>query len=82
MNSHPDFTSLFFLSGENDEAVCDFFNSSLVDLFEEFEGYWIEGGDDALLFFRFRSMLQGKEIKDHVDRAKLVYQRIIDRLDC
>lgn len=59
---HPEFSRHYYLRGENEQAVRNFFNDSLIKFFEEHEEIHVECHKHKLLIYKKRDVLNIEEI--------------------
>ncbi|CAM1354578.1 SulP family inorganic anion transporter [Tenacibaculum insulae] len=67
IDSHPDFSKRFYLSGKNEEEIRKFFTDELVLFFESNKYYHIEGNEQGLLIIGRERLAGIKEIKTLAD---------------
>ncbi|NMH89007.1 SulP family inorganic anion transporter [Flavivirga algicola] len=70
IQNHSDFSNRFYLLGDNEEAICAFFNDDLVHFFESNPYYHIESNGESLLIFGKERLASVKEIKALFDFGK------------
>ncbi len=70
IQNHSDFSKRFYLLGDNEEAICAFFNDDLVHFFESNPYYHIESNGESLLIFGKERLASVKEIKALFDFGK------------
>ncbi|MBT8272447.1 MAG: SulP family inorganic anion transporter, partial [Bacteroidia bacterium] len=76
---HPDFSSRFYLLGEDEEAIRAFFTTDLIHFFESNPYYHVESNGDSLVIFgreRLASIKELKALLDFGNRLKDVVQNI------
>jgi len=77
---HSDFSSRFYLLGEDEEAIRRFFKADLIHFFESNPYYHIESNGNSLLLFGRERLASLKELKAMLDfggRLKEVVQNIV-----
>ncbi|PWG04919.1 SulP family inorganic anion transporter [Polaribacter aquimarinus] len=62
-DEHPDFSRRFYLAGENEEKIRDFFTDELILFFESNKQYHIEASENGLLIIGKGRIKGIKEIK-------------------
>ncbi|MEP0265374.1 SulP family inorganic anion transporter [Dokdonia sp.] len=70
IKNHSDFSNRFYLVGENEQAIREFFSDDLVHFFESNPYYHIESNGDQLLIFNKERIASIKEIKALLDYGK------------
>jgi len=60
--SHPEFSKKYYLRGQQEEAVREFFSDSLIRFLENREEIHIESHRNRLLFYKKRDLLGSSEI--------------------
>lgn len=76
---HPDFSSRFYLLGEDEEAIRGFFTSDLIHFFESNPYYHVESNGNSLIIFgrdRLASIKELKALLDFGNRLKEVVKDI------
>ena len=63
IDSHPDFSKRFYLSGKNEEKIRTFFTDELVLFFESNKQYHIEASENGLLIIGNERFASVKEMK-------------------
>jgi carbonic anhydrase len=63
IDSHPDFSKRFYLSGKNEEKIRRFFTDELVLFFESNKQYHIEASENGLLIIGNERFASVKEMK-------------------
>lgn len=76
IENHSDFSNRFFLLGEDEEAIKDFFDDELVHFFESNPYYHIESNGSDLLIFGKERLASIKEIKAMLDFGKRLEETI------
>ena len=61
--AHPDFSKKYYLRGEQEESVREFFSESLIHFLENREEMHIECHKNKLLFYKKRDTLEAAEIQ-------------------
>ncbi|WP_242130965.1 SulP family inorganic anion transporter [Aestuariivivens marinum] len=67
---HADFSKRFYLLGDNEEAIRDFFSNDLIHFFESNPYYHVESNGKAILIFAKERLASIKEIKALLDFGK------------
>ena len=78
-DSHPNFSRMFVLKGDDEEAIRKFFTNDLLNFFEDYTGYSVEGRDGALILYRPGKRIKPAEIKDYLAKAYEVFGYVADR---
>ncbi len=60
---YPNFSKRYYLRGYNESAVRDFFNSDIINFFENHEELHVEAHDNNLLIFKRRGLMSASEIQ-------------------
>ncbi|SEP87749.1 Sulfate permease, MFS superfamily [Hyunsoonleella jejuensis] len=76
IQNHSDFSDRFYLLGDNDAAITEFFNSDITQFFESNPYYHVESNGKALLVFRKERLASVKEVKALFDFGKRLQQVI------
>ncbi|MBT8266127.1 MAG: SulP family inorganic anion transporter [Bacteroidia bacterium] len=79
---HPDFSNRFYLLGDDELAIRNFFRTELVHFFESNPYYHVESNGSSLLLFGRERLASLKEIKallDFGNRLKDVAQNIVKK---
>ena len=76
IQEHSDFSKRFYLLGENETEIKQFFNEDLIHFFESNPYYHIESNGNALLVFGKERMASIKELKALFDFGKRLKQVI------
>jgi MFS superfamily sulfate permease-like transporter len=63
---HPEFSSKYYLRGDDGMAVRDFFTKEMLQFLESHDDTHIESHKNRLLFYRKRDLMDVDEIKDTV----------------
>ena len=77
--SHPNFSRMFVLRGDDEEAIRRFFSNELLNFFEGYSGYSVEGRNGALILYRPGKRIRPDEVKDFLARAYEVFGYVADR---
>ena len=72
-----DFSNRFYLLGEDEVAIKDFFTSDLVHFFESNPYYHVESSGSGILVFGKERLANLKEVKSLLDFGKRL-QQVID----
>ena len=72
--NHPDFSSRFFLSGEDKKSIRSFFTNDLIFFFESHPLYYIESKGDSILIRGKERLASIQEIKHLLAFAELATQ--------
>jgi len=70
VQEHDDFNKRFYLLGEDENAIVEFFNDEIIHFFESNPYYHIESNGTALLVFSKERLASTKEIKALFDFGK------------
>ena len=70
IDNHSDFNNRFYLLGEDEKAITQFFNDNIVHFFESNPYYHIESNGNALLVFGKERLASTKELKALFDFGK------------
>ena len=70
VQEHDDFNKRFYLLGEDENAIVEFFNDDVIHFFESNPYYHIESNGTALLVFSKERLASTKEIKALFDFGK------------
>ncbi len=70
IQNHSDFSRRFYLLGDNEEAISNFFTNDLVHFFESNPYYHVESNGNALLVFGKERIASVREIKALFDFGK------------
>ncbi|MEL0455346.1 SulP family inorganic anion transporter [Flavobacteriaceae bacterium SZ-1-7] len=76
IEKHEDFSRRFYLLGENEARIAEFFNDDVTHFFESNPYYHIESNGEALLIFGRERLASIKEIKSLFDYGKRLRQVI------
>lgn len=76
IQNHSDFSDRFYLLGDNDAAITEFFNSDITQFFESNPYYHVESNGKALLVFGKERLASVKEVKALFDFGKRLQQVI------
>lgn len=76
IRNHSDFSNRFYLLGDNEEAIRDFFNDDLIHFFESNPYYHIESNGQSLLIFGKERLASVKEVKALFDFGKRLQEVI------
>ncbi|MCF7559545.1 SulP family inorganic anion transporter [Sabulilitoribacter multivorans] len=74
IENHVDFSKRFYLLGENEEAILEFFNDEVTRFFESNPYYHVESNGNALLVFGKERLASIKEVKALFDFGKRLKQ--------
>ena len=72
-DSHPTFSKMFVLKGDNEEAIRNFLTPAALEYFEAHQGISLEASGDTLLFYNPNRRIKPEEIKDLLARAYEVF---------
>lgn len=61
-DGHPDFSKKYYLRGENEAAIREFFSESIIQFLENREEMHIECHRNRLIFYKKRDLLEASEI--------------------
>lgn len=70
IENHDDFSDRFYLLGDNEKAISEFFNDDVTHFFESNPYYHVESNGQALLIFGKERLASLKEIKALFDFGK------------
>ncbi|TBN03997.1 SulP family inorganic anion transporter [Hyunsoonleella flava] len=76
IQNHSDFSNRFYLLGENEVQIKEFFNDDITHFFESNPYYHVESNGKALLVFGKERLASIKEIKALFDFGKRLHQVI------
>ena len=76
--THPQFSSMFVLKGDNEARIREFFTNELLEFFETQSGISLEARQGALIFYRPRSRAKPEQVKDLLSQAYGVFGAIVD----
>ena len=76
IENHDDFSNRFYLLGENETRIAQFFNDDVTHFFESNPYYHVESNGNALLIFEKERLASIKEIKALYDFGKRLKQVI------
>ena len=62
-SNHPDFSKRFYLSGENEKSIRDFFTDELIFFFEIHPPYYLESNGECILIRNKERLASIQEIK-------------------
>ena len=72
-DSHPTFSKMFVLKGDNEEAIRNFLKPPMLEYFEAHQGISLEASGDTLFFYTPNRQIKPDEIKDLLSRAYEVF---------
>ena len=72
-DSHPTFSKMFVLKGDNEEAIRNFLTPAALEYFEAHQGISLEASGDTLFFYNPNRRSKPEEIKDLLSRAYEVF---------
>ncbi len=70
IQNHSDFSRRFYLLGDNEKAICSFFNDDIIHFFESNPYYHVESNGRSLLIFGKERLASVKEVKALFDFGK------------
>lgn len=76
-DSHPEFSKMFVLKGE-EAQVRSFFVPSVLEFFEQHKGISVEARPGALIFYRSGKRVKPEQLKDLLSDAYQVFGAIAD----
>ena len=76
---HPEFSRMFFLQGEDEQAIREFFDAEWIDFLTRFQGYCIEGKNGALVFYRLNKQVKPDQTKEYLAKAYDFFGHIVER---
>lgn len=62
-SNYPDFSKRFYLSGENEKSIRDFFSDELLFFFESHPPYYLESNGESILIRSKERLSSIQEIK-------------------
>ncbi|NCC62606.1 MAG: hypothetical protein EOM12_17095 [Verrucomicrobiae bacterium] len=62
-DTHPEFSKMYLLQGDNEQEVRDFFTDALFAFYTEHPGFCTETKGDQLIFYRFAKKAKPEMIK-------------------
>ena len=77
---HPQFSQMFVLKGENEEAIRDFFDVPLLDFFASHPGIAFECMPGKFIFFRGGKRAKVEQLREFLEEGYAVYAAFMDRL--
>ncbi len=72
-DTHPTFSKMFVLKGNNEEAVRQCFTPAVLEFFEQRKGISVEADHGRLIFFRPNKRLKADEFRDLLGQAYEVF---------
>jgi len=72
-DSHPTFSKMFVLKGDNEEAIRNFLTPTMLEYFEDHQGIFLEASGDTLFFYNSSRRIKTDEIKDLLSRSYGVF---------
>ena len=78
-DSHPDFSSSFLLGGDDEEAIRELFDSTLLDFFTTRTGISVEA-KTGIFIYRRAKRVKPQEVHALMDEAFQVYAALVQRL--
>ena len=79
IENHPDFSNRFYLLGEDETAITNYFEDDLVHFFESNPYYHIESNGDHLLIFDKERLASIREIKALLDFGSRLQVRLTNK---
>lgn len=76
--THPKFSEMFVLQGDNEVAVRNFFTDDLLSFFETKVGHSVEGAPGRMILYKNGVRTDPDGVKDQLASAYEVYGRIVD----
>ena len=77
--THPEFSKMFILQGNDEAAIREFFDADWLSFLERYKGFSLEGRNGALIFYCSNRQIRPSEIKDYLAKAYDIYGHIIER---
>jgi hypothetical protein len=77
--SHPNYSKMFVLQGEDEAAIRQFFQPKLLEFFETKLGHSVEASEDAMFFYRPKVKAKPEMIKDLLADAYEVFGHMVDQ---
>ena len=75
--SHPEFSKMFVLKGDEDQ-IRRYFVPSILEFFEQYGGMNVEAKQGALIFFRTGKRMKPENLKDLLGDAYQVFGALVD----
>jgi hypothetical protein len=76
MKHFPGFSSKFLLTGEDEEAIRDFFTDDLIRFLEDNEIHHIESNGEALMIFKYLHIARTDEVQNMLQFAHNLLQHM------
>ena len=77
--THPTFSKMFVLQGQNEAAVRSFFSPELLEFFETMPQPCVEGQLGKIIIFHANTLAPPEQLKIKLASAYEIYGRIVDR---
>ncbi len=77
--THPNFSQMFVLQGEDEAAIRTFFDDEWLNFWENYRGFSIEGQNGSLIFYTANHRIRPNEIKNYLGKAYEIYGHILER---
>lgn len=78
-DEHPEFSNMFQLNGDDEQAIRNFFDRPLLDFFCKRSGQYVESAPGQLIFYRSRATVKPEKWKELMGQGFEVYQAILER---
>lgn len=69
-DEYPDFSERYLLTGANPIEIRNFFDSNIIEFFEEHQGFQVESRNNNLLIYRERNLMTRTEMEDTIEFAE------------
>jgi len=77
--SHPEFSRMFVLKGENEPQIREFFSPEVLEFFETQNGTSVEARPGAIILYRPGKRVKPDQIKDLLSQAYGVFGVMVDK---
>ena len=64
---YPVFSELYKLTGENKQAIIQFFNPQLIEFFEKNQGYCLEAQNNRILLYKDKDLIHKTDLEDAIN---------------
>ena len=79
--SHPTFSKMFLLTGNNEQAIRKLFRPELLEYFESRKGISVEGGYGAFVYYVPDRQVKPDDIKSFMTTAYEIYSQLLDSIE-
>lgn len=79
-DDHPQFSKMFVLKGDNEEAIRRFFDSELLDFFASRKGIAFEGAPGKFIYFKGGKTTRPEDMREYLEEGYSVYSAFVARL--